>query len=416
MYLGQLKTLFARCESCRQMPIWRPGRENQGLPMGLKLDLMRIFVSSTAKDLSEHRAAVLSVLHRMQTQAVAMEYFGSLGDEPGPVCRGEIDGCDILVGIYAWRYGWQPPGEDSSITEQEFDFARAQGKNCLCYVIDEEHPWPPSLMDRGEVAKKLERFKEKVSRLVRSRFTTAENLAAQVAADLARELAPSVPSDSFGMLMRQNWDKLDDELKAVWMIAYGQATLDQKNPEQKIGTRHVISALATIPNSAIAVLKALKNAPIDVFPHPNDTPTPFELFSHSAPVSACVLGSMKALLPHHSTGDRLLAIELAVDLLKNGRGSSVAKFRQAGIDAAAVETTYRHIVDTASNRSAINEALKTLNDAELLQLAYAAGLAPERSLSGEALRSHVISRSSDERRSYVLVGELIRRRPGLVSV
>ena len=30
---------------------------------------------------------------------------------------------DILVGIIAWRYGWQPDGKEKSITEMEYDAA-----------------------------------------------------------------------------------------------------------------------------------------------------------------------------------------------------------------------------------------------------------------------------------------------------
>jgi hypothetical protein len=81
---------------------------------------MRIFVSSTYVDLTQHRAAVNEILLRMKSQVAAMEYFGSRGDEASAACFDEIDKCDILVGIYAWRYGWQPTPSGPSITEQEF--------------------------------------------------------------------------------------------------------------------------------------------------------------------------------------------------------------------------------------------------------------------------------------------------------
>jgi len=45
------------------------------------------------------------MLLRMKSQLAAMEYFGSRGDEAFAVCFAEIDQSDILVGIYAWRYG-----------------------------------------------------------------------------------------------------------------------------------------------------------------------------------------------------------------------------------------------------------------------------------------------------------------------
>jgi len=149
---------------------------------------VRVFVSSTYKDLKAHRAAVDEVLRRMQLEGILMEHFGSRGDEPGPVCEEEILRCDALVGIYAWRYGWTPAPDGPSITECEFDLARRVGKTCLCYIVDDDHPWPPALMDTANAAERLAELKCKVSRLVRSTFTTPDNLAKQVAADIAREL------------------------------------------------------------------------------------------------------------------------------------------------------------------------------------------------------------------------------------
>ena len=180
--------------------------------------MSRIFISSTYKDLIDHREAVSDVLMRMKRQFSAMEFFGSRADEAIPACRKEIEKCDILVGIYAWRYGWIPLGDELSITEQEFDMAIELKKSCLCYIVSSQHPWPPSLVDKGKNAEALENFKTKVSKLVRSEFTTPDNLAKQVAADVARELAPprderTVVWNSFGKALRDehyqtvlNWD------------------------------------------------------------------------------------------------------------------------------------------------------------------------------------------------------------------
>jgi hypothetical protein len=151
-----------------------------------------IFISSTAKDLMEHRKKLIETLSRMSEVVIAMEHFGSRGDDAVEVCREEIDRCDVFVGIYAWRYGFVPLGATRSITEQEFDHAREKVKTCLCYVVDDEHPWPPKWIEGGVGADRLRAFKEKVFSLVVSRFTTPENLSAIVAADLTRELKKSV--------------------------------------------------------------------------------------------------------------------------------------------------------------------------------------------------------------------------------
>lgn len=156
---------------------------------------MKIFVSSTYLDLKEHRKAVDEIINRLGAQCRGMEYFGARPFEPKKVCFEEIDQCDIFVGIYAHRYGSIPKGDQYSITEQEFDYARRKGLACYCYVVDPTHPWPPTNIE-VQATHKLERFLGKVQTLVISTFTTPDNLAKQVAADLKSATGKAlIPSD-----------------------------------------------------------------------------------------------------------------------------------------------------------------------------------------------------------------------------
>ncbi|MEO5361248.1 MAG: DUF4062 domain-containing protein [Nitrospirota bacterium] len=114
----------------------------------------KIMISSTFDDLKGHREAVIEALQRMELPHAAMEFFGSRPSEPVDVCYKEIEKCDYLIGIYAWRYGWRPDPSGPSITEMEFDYARKLGKKCLCYIVDENHPCPVKLIEDCEAAKK----------------------------------------------------------------------------------------------------------------------------------------------------------------------------------------------------------------------------------------------------------------------
>ncbi len=156
--------------------------------------MARVFVSSTQKDLPDHREAVDDILRRLKADSVVMEFFGSRPDDARSVCRDEIGGCQYFIGIYAHRYGWVPPeGGGRSITEQEFDWAREQGLSTLCYVMHDDHPWPPNRVEDGDGKAKLRQFKDRIGGLVRSTFTTPDDLAKQVAADLAREIGQHAP-------------------------------------------------------------------------------------------------------------------------------------------------------------------------------------------------------------------------------
>lgn len=375
---------------------------------------VKIFVSSTYADLADHRAAVSEVLSRMRLDYSAMEYFGSRTDEALPACRSEIDQCDFLIGIYAWRYGWQPASDQPSITEEEFLHARSKGKRCLCYLVDESHPWPPKHIDQGEPANRLRVFKVTVSQLVRSIFTTPDNLAKQIAADLARETAQPISQGSFGGLLRVNWDVFSSDMQNVLMTACRQAQVESS--DGVVATRHVVTALANTPNTAFSLFAAYGNVPIQPLREDLPPTTVHDLFNYNKPVSSCVLASMKRLLPQHSPSQRLLAIELAVDLLKHGTGTSVADFRRAGIDAAAVDETMEHIRRVASDRVLLTDALNELNEAEVLHIAYVAEISMAELAPDVELRRQVLQRARKDNRVLVLIGELMRRHPKLVVI
>lgn len=149
---------------------------------------MKVFISSTYKDLIDHRAKVAEAIERLGLQGVRMEVFGARPAEATEASLDEVDISEVFVGIYAHRYGYVPLGSQSSITRMEFDHARKLSKPILCFVVDEDHPWPPKHMELEPGHTMLAEFKEHISRLVRDTFTTPEDLAFKVATSLGRYL------------------------------------------------------------------------------------------------------------------------------------------------------------------------------------------------------------------------------------
>ena len=43
--------------------------------------------------------------------------------------------CDVFIGIYAHRYGFIPSRKKKSITQQEYDLAKKENKDILCFII-----------------------------------------------------------------------------------------------------------------------------------------------------------------------------------------------------------------------------------------------------------------------------------------
>jgi len=64
---------------------------------------MRVFVSSTAVDLMNHRLAVSAALERLGLGLARMETFGARPNEPTNACVEEIEGSELFVGLYAYR-------------------------------------------------------------------------------------------------------------------------------------------------------------------------------------------------------------------------------------------------------------------------------------------------------------------------
>lgn len=147
----------------------------------------KAFISSTSKDLIEHRAAVKEACLNAGFEPVGMENFVARSEDAVTVCYKEIEEADLFIGIYAWRYGYIPPDADCSITELEYRKAGEISRPRYCFLVDENYPWPQEFRETGVKARLLQLFKDNIElSSVRATFTTPEDLAAKVAATLAR--------------------------------------------------------------------------------------------------------------------------------------------------------------------------------------------------------------------------------------
>jgi tetratricopeptide (TPR) repeat protein/cellulose biosynthesis protein BcsQ len=152
---------------------------------------LRIFLSSTYKDLIEYRAAAIRAVEGTSYQAIKMEVFGARPDEPLVACLKEVEESHLFIGIYSLRYGFIPEGADISITEMEYVHAKKLGKEIYCFLLDEENqPWLKKWIDGEPGKSKLEDFKKRIQKVqVCDYFTTADDLRAKVANALSHYVA-----------------------------------------------------------------------------------------------------------------------------------------------------------------------------------------------------------------------------------
>jgi hypothetical protein len=151
--------------------------------MGMPPATVCVFVSSTWDDLQPERKAVGAALQRLrETKFVGMEDFGSRDESTHRASLDEVDRSQVYVGILGGRYG-------SGITEAEYRRARERDLPCFIYFKDEANIPADGRETNQKQADQLARLKEELRRLhTIPTFTTPDDLAAKVTADLHRWL------------------------------------------------------------------------------------------------------------------------------------------------------------------------------------------------------------------------------------
>ena len=156
--------------------------------------MKRVYVSSTYEDLVEYRRAVGDALRKAGIPATCMEDYVAKDKRLVPNCLDDVARCPIYVGIFAWRYGYVPKKDNPqklSITELEYRKAQEAGNACLLFLIDENAPWPPPMMDvvtdrRGR-GRQIAKLRAAVAEYSPSLVDSASDLATKVLAAVYQE-------------------------------------------------------------------------------------------------------------------------------------------------------------------------------------------------------------------------------------
>ncbi len=139
--------------------------------------MANVFIGSTSKDLTDYRQAATEVCLKLGLFPIAMKFFAATGKGATDGSKAKLDGADVYVGIFAHRYGYIEDGYEKSVTEIEFDYARERKLEPLCFLLDPKHPWPPDTVDH-ENYPRLKKFKARISKLIRAKFTTVDSFRA----------------------------------------------------------------------------------------------------------------------------------------------------------------------------------------------------------------------------------------------
>jgi tetratricopeptide (TPR) repeat protein len=123
-----------------------------------------VMISSTARDLPEHREQVINACLRQGMFPKMMEHLPASDAEAISASLKLVDDADIYAGVFAHRYGYVPKGNNPkqiSISEMEYNHAVECNIPRLIFVMGKDHLITADDVETESVAK-LKAFKERV--------------------------------------------------------------------------------------------------------------------------------------------------------------------------------------------------------------------------------------------------------------
>ena len=139
----------------------------------------KVFVSSTFVDNEKRRKLVAEAISMAEMIWHGMELFTASVRPTIEVCLEKVQEADVLVGIIARRYGWEP-SDEISITEMEYDMATDR----LMFQLHPDAPFSEkdadSGPDRWQKQEKLDAFKARFAEDQLPAYFTEETLQAKV--------------------------------------------------------------------------------------------------------------------------------------------------------------------------------------------------------------------------------------------
>ncbi|MBG9204769.1 DUF4062 domain-containing protein [Staphylococcus sciuri] len=157
----------------------------------------QIFVSSTYKDLIEERQKLVEAILHTGNIPAGMELFTASNKDQWQIIQTWIDESDIVILLIGSRYGSIPQGEEKSYTHKEYDYAKANNKIVLRFIMSESHmygkvssgAYTSRDIQENINKEKFDRFKENVigSSLCKLNIQNIDQLKSEVILSIVKE-------------------------------------------------------------------------------------------------------------------------------------------------------------------------------------------------------------------------------------
>ncbi|GEM_PF-4464592 len=219
---------------------------------------MKVFISSTVKDLKDYRLCLIKGLQKISLKVVAMELWAASSSTPLNVCLKNVRDSDVFVCLIGHHYGSIDKKTGLSFTELEYKEAIKRKKKCLVFLLNKK-----STRSFNINAKKLKRFVANLKKKCFCRqFSSQKELTELVVSSIFGEMEKK----SFNLLhLPKFWNKSmkiwEKNYPPDWRIEYNpsHSPLELIFQIQNIhsGLKHYISKLEKSNNNLEADLASL---------------------------------------------------------------------------------------------------------------------------------------------------------------
>jgi hypothetical protein len=149
--------------------------------------LVKVFVSSTSRDLADARKKVCDRLLQLDIQPVTMDYYTSDDKPPKQLDDAKVKSSDAFIIIVGHLYGTCPPKNDKSFTELEYEAALDFGMDIYPFLASNKFLIPPDLQENDAARKKLQTFRKRLEQDHTPRYFDNEgDLCTEVVAALSK--------------------------------------------------------------------------------------------------------------------------------------------------------------------------------------------------------------------------------------
>jgi hypothetical protein len=238
---------------------------------------LRIFVSSTMRDLANERQAVCHRLASFNFEPVNAEGWLPTGTRTWPRISQEIESCNVFVLILGDGYGWTPTqGPQSelglSVTHLEYRAARERGLPILPFLKRLSY----QTERHSDDAKKRDAFREEVSEWAQGQYVAEFELATDLADAVGHALVQLLTDQFLGEQIRERAPAAEQAVRQLQAAAAPRAVRQVSIPQElvaAVSNREAvlfagagISLAAGLPSAAVFT-EHLSKLLLDEDPH-----------------------------------------------------------------------------------------------------------------------------------------------------